>query len=76
MMVLEGGTFRRSLGLELRVLRSGINALLIRDQRAGVFSSCHVTVCLEVGSLQPGRETFPESNHTGTWISDFQPPEL
>ena len=39
-------------------------------------SFCHVRTQQEDGDLQAGKGSSPDTGHTGTLISDFQPPEL
>ena len=54
---------------------NGINALIKEAPRLGR-PFCHVMTDQEVGSLQPGRGSSPEPNHTGTVVLEFQRPEL
>lgn len=78
-MVLGGEDFGRKLGHVGAALMDGISALMRRDEREltsfFLSPSCEDTINKEMVICRLQRRLLPDSNHAGTLILSFQPPE-
>lgn len=77
-MVFGGGAWRRQLGPRDGTLSMGSVLLYEQPHDSSLPSSLHAMWghSKKAAVYKSGSKTSPESNHAGTLISDFQPPEL